>query len=119
MGTIRKTVDPYELLCDFDFPGDYYRQRRGPKLGPLWVTLRTCQLTPQWIEMRRTRKGWHVVIRLHRPLQPAEQVAVQAVLGSDRRREGLNLMRVLCMRRVGASEFWQARWNVLFMKKLS
>lgn len=115
---IRKTADPYELLCDFDFPRDYYRQRRGPKMGPLWVTLRTCELRPQWIEYRRTRKGWHVVIRLWRPLQPAETVAVQAVLGSDRRREGLNLMRVLAMRQKGATDFWRVRWNLLFSRKL-
>ena len=118
MGLVRKTVDPRELLCDFDFPHDRYRQRRGPRLGPLWVTLRTCQLRPQHVEYRRTRKGWHVVIRVRHALEPAEQVAVQAVLGSDRRREGLNLMRVLCMRRMGADRFWRIRWNLLFARKL-
>lgn len=116
---IRKTADPYELLLDFDFPHDAYRRRRGPKLGPMWVTLRTCKLTPRFVEYRRTRKGWHVVIRLWRKLEPAETVAVQAVLGSDRRREGLNLMRVLCMRRAGASDFWRIRWNLLFSHKRS
>lgn len=119
MGRVTKTVDPYEVLCDFDYPGDYYRQRRGPVLGPIWVTLRTCGLTPQWMQFRKTRKGWHLVIRFWRPLLPAEQVAIQAVLGSDRRREGLNLMRVLCMRQKGASAFWRGRWNVLFDRKLT
>lgn len=45
---------------------------------------------------------------------PAEIVALQAVLGSDRRRETLNLMRVM-------SEFGpegNKRWNILYRSKL-
>jgi hypothetical protein len=109
---LKTANDPRALLCDFDFA-------RGPSLRPMWVTLRTCALRPRFIEYARTRRGWHVVIGLREPLQPAEQVALQAVLGSDRRREGLNIFRVLSMRRKGASDFWQARWNLLFKGKLS
>ena len=109
---MKKANSPRELLCDFDFP-------RGPSLRPMWVTLRTCALRPRFIQYARTRRGWHVVIGLRETLEPAEQVALQAVLGSDRRREGLNIFRVLCIRRAGATQFWQARWNMLFKGKLS
>lgn len=112
MGLLSSAVNPRELLCDFDFA-------RGPSLRPIWVTLRICDLRPTFIEYRRTGRGWHVVIGLREDLQPAEQVALQSILGSDRRREGLNMMRVLCIRRVGASSFWRARWNILFRGKLT
>jgi len=57
-------------------------------------------------------------VRVDTPLQPAEQVMLQAVLGSDRRREMLNAMRVLSIRLRGADPFWQARWNLLYSGKL-
>lgn len=84
----------------------------------LWTVLRAVALRPLWIEYNRTNRGWHAIIRLPEPVRPAEQVALQAVLGSDRRRELLNIMRVLSIRQKGASPYWQARWNLLFSGKL-
>lgn len=70
------------------------------------------------IEYRRSRRGWHVIVPIDTPLLPAEQVALQAILGSDSRRELLNAMRVIAMRRKGARRFWRARWNLLYAHKL-
>jgi hypothetical protein len=60
----------------------------------------------------RTARGWHVVIGLSISITPIETVALQAILGSDPRRESLNLMRVLYG---GGSD---KRWNILYKRKL-
>jgi hypothetical protein len=60
-----------------------------------------------------------VVLYFHERFQPAEIVALQSILGSDARRERLNLMRVLGMRSTPVdSKFWRARWNILYAYKL-
>jgi len=89
--------------------------RRTPPMRPVWTGLRICGLRPRWIQHRRTQHGWHVIISLTRRLPAAETVALQAILGSDRRRENLNLMRVLALPK--HSRFFQQRWNLLFLEK--
>ncbi len=43
----------------------------------------------------RSRSGkWHVTITLKKPVTPLERIALQAVLGSDRRREAHSLRRL-------------------------
>jgi hypothetical protein len=82
------------------------------------AVLRTIGLRPQWLRTDRTRRGWHVIIKLTRSLLPAETVAVQALLGSDSRRESLNLMRAISVQRRDPGAFWRRRWNLLFTYKL-
>jgi hypothetical protein len=82
------------------------------------AVLRTIGLRPMWLRTDRTRRGWHVIIRLTRSLRPAETVAVQALLGSDSRRESLNLMRAISVQRRDPGPFWRRRWNLLFSYKL-
>jgi hypothetical protein len=90
-----------------------------PKLFTIWSVCRIIGVQPVWIESTRTRRGWHLRVYLDDRLTPAELVAFQAVCGSDRRREMLNLMRVLAIRRTPIrSRFWRARWNLLFAHKL-
>jgi hypothetical protein len=84
----------------------------------IWTVLRAVGLRPGAIEYRRSRRGWHVVIPVNIALQPGEQVALQAVMGSDSRRELLNVMRVFSIRTKGARPFWRARWNLLYAHKL-
>jgi hypothetical protein len=100
-----------ELFLDFDRP-------RPPTLKMIWTVLRAMNLRPGAIEYRRSRRGWHVVVPVNASLLPAEQVALQAVMGSDSRRELLNAMRVLSIRRRGARPFWRARWNLLYAHKI-
>lgn len=82
------------------------------------IVLRTIGLRPIWLRTDRTRRGWHIVIRLTRALLPAECVALQALLGSDDRRECMNLLRVMSIARRDPGPFWRHRWNLLFSYKL-
>lgn len=62
------------------------------------------------VEVRETRKGFHVTLRLREPLASlVELPAVQAAMGSDYVRESLNLTRA----RVGRTD----GWNLLFETK--
>lgn len=96
-------------------------ESRIPRLAPILAVCRLIGLKPVWIRHERSAggKGWHVVIRLTRPLQPAETVAVQACMGSDPRREALNCMRVIAIRQNRiTNRFWLKRWNLLYAAKL-
>lgn len=59
--------------------------------------------------------GRHVVLTLLREFPPLAVVAMQAILGSDGRRETFNLLRAL--RLSEAPAFWHERWNVLYSEK--
>lgn len=107
---MRKTTNNRAIYLDYDYP-------RGPSLRMIWTVLRAVGLRPGTIEYRRSRRGWHCVIPVNQRLENAEIVALQAVLGSDSRRELLNIMRVISIRRAGASPYFAARWNLLYAKK--
>lgn len=122
---------PGYVFLDYDF-------RRTPRLAQLFAACHIAGLKVVSIMDRRTKKGWHRVIRLRQRLSPAETVALQAILGSDRRRENLNLMRVLSLRdtvlqqsrvrptharahllrSVPRKANIQLNWNILFHHKL-
>jgi hypothetical protein len=91
----------------------------------MWVTARLLGFRVKTIRLDRTRRGWHVVIdlranarnsRLARSIRngftPLQKVALQAVFGSDVRRETLNLMRVF------NGNGGDKRWNILYSRKL-
>lgn len=61
-------------------------------------------------------RGQHVYFQIKPAIPASAMVAVQAILGSDPKRETFNLMRALCLD--GAPDFWRERWNVLYSKKL-
>lgn len=77
---------------------------------------------PAVIQVKRSNsKGWHVRIttRATWARNDVAVVAVQAILGSDRRREMFNLMRAL--RLATAPRFWRMsghRWNPTYRRKL-
>lgn len=97
-------------FCDYDEP-------TAPHLRPMYVVARLCGLVPKWVEYYRTRRGWHVTIQWSRKLEPLAIVALQAVLGSDPRRESLNLMRVLNKADIKHGGK-QNKWNLLYSRKL-
>lgn len=99
--------DPRRLLLDFDLP-------ERPDYFHIWSTLRLLDLVPLWVREDRTNKGVHVVLALRRAFKPVESLCLQAVLGSDPRREALNLYRVL---RTPVGMGFR-RWNVLYSYKL-
>lgn len=90
-------------------------------MAPIWAVCRIAGLRPLWIESRRTRKGWHLRIRFRERYSESELVAFQACCGSDARREALNLMRVLAVRRSEGriGPFWTARVNLLYGEKIT
>lgn len=94
------------IKLDFDTP-------RCPRLlnRVRWV----CRML-HWpvvlVEYRRTRHGWHVCVTVRRRVTPLQVVAVQAILGSDWRRETFNLVRARRLSRV--PRYWRERFNVLY-----
>lgn len=68
----------------------------------------------------KTKRGWHIHIETRERLNPPEIIAIQAILGSDRNRECLNMYRWLCMRDRynGLPRYWKKRWNLSFERKL-
>lgn len=105
-GVVGYYARPELVLLDFDNeePVDLIRVRR---------TLTTLGLKVRALEYAKTRRGWHVVLLLAQGLQPAETVALQAILGSDPGRETFNLARIL-----GGKAEKSYRWNLLFDYKL-
>jgi hypothetical protein len=82
----------------------------------VWKLARCIGATPQWIRYDATRRGVHVVTRWDRNFDPAELVAMQALLGSDQNRESFNLARVIAGGKKGKER--AAKWNILYRRKL-
>lgn len=94
-----------DLLLDLDakrIPPTFY-----PRLAHC---LRLWDWPFQGMRYDRTRRGWHVTVRIGRTIPPALVVAAQAILGSDPAREAFNAMRV----QSAPKGFWGERWNVLY-----
>lgn len=67
--------------------------------------------------IEETRRGWHISLYVRRRLSPLEIVALQAILGSDWKRELFNLARARGL--AAAPSFWRKdRWNVFYARKL-
>jgi hypothetical protein len=64
----------------------------------------------------KTARGHHICLMLHGDYPALAIVAMQSILGSDRKREAFNLQRALVLG--SAPAFWQFRWNVLYAEKL-
>lgn len=74
------------LLIDID--------RRNFSYRKLIDQLRTVGISPEYIRTDRTNRGWHVVIPIPNNMPPLEVICLQAILGSDRKREAMNYMRL-------------------------
>ena len=87
-------------------------------LGEIMRRLRRAGYRPSWLSECRSRsgRGWHVVMRVRpAPTSATEVVALQALLGSDARREACNLYRALSMS--SAPQWMRDRWNVLYTRE--
>lgn len=99
------------LRLDFDrprLPRDLYARTVN--------ALRWLRLRPVLVVCSPSRRGWHVKVVVSRRLGALSVVALQAILGSDPRREVFNLVRARALRRVSAE--WRNRYSVLFRSKL-
>ena len=90
--------------------------------GPLppnllaWVT-QCCRLW-RWplvgVRFDKTRRGWHVVVGVRRKLDLPTTICAQALFGSDKKRELLNLMRAEAIRSGRVPKAHAKYANVLF-----
>jgi hypothetical protein len=103
-GIVKQLADPRITLSDLD--GEW-----RPSMGLLLRIARMLDTKIIWIREDKTKNGWHMVIKWVRRFRPAEQIAIQCILGSDREREAYNLARVLTGKRSN-------RWNLLFERKI-
>jgi hypothetical protein len=96
-----------ELKVDFDrdtLPRDF-RDR-------LAMVARVFGFRVEYVGYERTARGWHVRVGVRRRVAMATAVALQAILGSDWKRELFNSRRAVAWRNVPA--FWRERANVLY-----
>jgi hypothetical protein len=95
------------LMCDYDrptLPRDWWKR--------VQIVLRHQRVTVSWVRVDRTTNGWHVVIACNARMSMMRVVALQAVLGSDWKRENFNIQRATIARRL--PPFWRERSNVLY-----
>lgn len=91
-----------------------------PNVEPACVrvqqVLRMVGLAPRVAMMRldRTRRGWHIRVYVTGFLAPMAIVALQAIAGSDWRREAHNWLRVRHWRYLSPDS--RARFNVLYAR---
>lgn len=105
------------LLLDFDTFAAY---REFPMRARMLARWMDAPLSDFRIRRFRSQNGgYHIVVYAHRPqwfLTPLKTVCVQALLGSDWKRELFNFVRVGHL--YGVPNAWLTRWNVLYSDKL-
>lgn len=94
------------ILCDYDgeIPLDFDTR--------LQMVARIHRLRVQTVRFDKTRNGFHLVLECRNRISPIRVVLIQALLGSDWKRETFNSQRVMSLGKV--SSFWKTRWNVLY-----
>lgn len=126
IGVVGDVWEPGKILLDFDTrkKGEWRFQkvRRGKRSfavpsPPLASLAHTLGLKIEWVELERTSHGWHMIVKSRQHLTLAETIAAQAILGSDRARERLNLARAISCR-LHPSRFWESRANILYARKI-
>lgn len=108
-GQIKEQTCHSRTFCDYD-------HAEAPHLLPFFSVARIVGLRPRWVRYDKTRRGWHVVIQWNRIMSDSELVALQFALGSDYKRETLNLMRVMAR---PSNRAQRCRWNILYERKLT
>lgn len=105
MGRVKRYANPSETLCDID-------SARAPGLGRVFRLARVLGVSVAWIRLDKSHSGrWHLIVRWRARFSKLELIAMQAILGSDPKREMFNLYRV-------RSGVRSRRWNFLFESKL-
>lgn len=106
------------IYLDFDNVGDHgfneWVEQRVKMIASI------CAITLEIKAIHKTEHGVHVILDAEwedkKSIEPAETVALQAILGSDFKREAFNLLRA---HNLGdAPTFWRDRWNVLYSEKV-
>ena len=110
-GRVEEYADNKKTLIDFDEGLAKLREfdMRLPHV------CRVIHNKPIWIRYDKTRHGWHIIILWRKTMLPWSILALQAILGSDWRREAMNWARLASGR---TDAFAMKRWNILYSKKL-
>ena len=106
-GLVDRYGDARTTLHDYD-------TRKPPTIHEVLEIARILRVEVDWLEYTPSRRGYHLAIRWKQKWHPLETIALQAMLGSDPKREAFNLLRV----RSGTDVIKNRRWNVLFARKL-
>lgn len=104
-GIVKVYGKPGLLMLDYDTKKPFCFRHIA------WVA-RRLRFRLNWVSYQRTVRGWHILVQCNRKFSPMETVALQAILGSDRKRETFNLCRIL------SGKISDNRWNLLFKEKL-
>lgn len=105
MGRVKRYGTPDVSLCDID-------TARCPTLERVFRLARVLGVGIVWIRLDRSHSGrWHLLVKWRARFSKLEMIAIQAILGSDFKREAFNLYRV-------RSGVRSRRWNFLFESKL-
>jgi hypothetical protein len=96
------------LRCDYD---GYVPRNMGQRLEML---ARLHRLRVVWYRLDRTRHGYHLIVKLSTRVSLARVILLQALLGSDWKREAFNSARILNARNVPL--YWRQRVNVLYLR---
>lgn len=101
IGEIKHIANNHEAILDLDDV-----EFVEPYIQTWFQLIELCGLhVKAWtIECSSSGTGVHVIFTFKEKLKPIEQVAIQAILGSDPKREALNFRR-------------KGLWNVLFASK--
>lgn len=108
-GVIKELADSHTTLLDFDnpIPRNWY-------IKLLWVS-RTIHAKPIYCRTDKTKHGYHIIVKWDREWSDYQILALQSILGSDYRREALNLFRLDNSPQTPAAK---QRWNILYERKV-
>lgn len=97
-------------MCDFDGPLPVDVMKR------IQMVARSHSIGAYAVAMERSGsgRGWHVTVVCGKRLSAMRVVALQAIIGSDWKRELFNSRRAAAWRRVPG--FWRKRANVLYSR---
>lgn len=107
-----------EIKLDFDdvssvpqkdtyFLNYFYSSVSGMSRKIMWIfSILNIDYKYKFLKSSKSGKGFHVLIETEKDISDLEIVAIQAIIGSDYKRETFNLNRV----RQGETKYW----NLLF-----
>jgi hypothetical protein len=81
----------YQLILDIDTKGDMRRFRYAYDLVRDYIGIESVKKR----KSANKKHGYHIMVTLRNPLGAAERIALQAIMGSDSRREAHCLIRFL------------------------
>lgn len=105
MGRVKMYANPSVTMCDID-------RKKVPTLQRVYRLARILGVRIDYVRFDASHSGkWHLIVRWKARFSKLEIIAIQAMLGSDWKREMFNLYRV-------RSGVRSRRWNFLFEEKL-